>query len=372
MGLSAVALAIGSAVGWYANPDSNAFEREALSAWSRGDLLSAEQKARQALGRSAESVHARQLLARVARRDGTPLTEVALLAAESDAAPGAAAGCFRAAELAFRHEYAAVAEHYWHRALAANPEYIAALDRLMGLSATRLDSDAVCEMASRRAQVGPLPGGIIRLLVGSEGLDRDAAELEPVLRRFVERDRVDLRSRLGLARCLLVLAQPATALMILEQLEGGARPAEWDLVRASALLHLDRVDEARGLLPTPPPPDASATYWLLAGSLALNEGNADAACNALKHSVTLRPLNRTIRARLTEALRRAGRSSELERSSRAGQLLDEIEDIAKDPNTNWNQATVDRLIRLCEAVDADRYVELLRQFDGNHTSQPTP
>lgn len=357
--LSAAALLVGVGLRLATRPSVDELESLAVASWNRGEVTQAEQMARRALGRSANSAAGRAVLLQVAAHEGQPLLHVAALLSVPANAPDAASARFQAGEVALDAGYAAIAEHAWEEALRLEPGHQPAHSRLVTLAGMRLDREAIARRLRDRAAHCPLTAESMQLLVGAEFLNLQPAALEPTLRSFVEHDPTDAASAIGLCRCLLRLDRAAESRQILENVPpSSARQLLW----AHAALVDGDVEAARSALANGAPQSTSGDYWQVAGEVALASGDPAEAITAFARAVALRPLNREFRARYGFALRLGGALVENVEQAEALNHIQQVEETVTSPTVRWDATTVDKLLRHCEAVAATDIVEQLRQF----------
>lgn len=357
--VSVVAVAAGAGLRVATRPTVEHIEISAISAWNEGGVRQAELLARDALGRSEHAERAREVLMQVAQHDARPLLSVAALLSVPPDASHVAESRYRAGEIAYLNGFGAIAERACWECLEYEPLFAPAYDRLLGLAVIRLDAERVRELLHERAKRLPPSLKTIQLLFSAETLDRNAKTMEPKLRKFVYADPDDEASRVGLARCLNVIERSREACELLKQrpLSPVARVA-----LAQAKLAQGHIAEALDLLPENSPQRQAGEYWSTVGALALAENRVDDAVHALSRAVELRPLNRQIRARFCEALRKQGDQRRLAKEGPALRIVQELYTVTNNPSNEWDAEMLDALLARCEAIEATEYVERLQAF----------
>lgn len=350
-------LLLGIGLRYLTRPSTTTLCSWAVEEWNNGHVAEAERLARNALGRDQEADAARAVLIQVAAHDGQPLSHVAALMSVPKTSPEAMERYYEAGELALRAGYAAVAEGCWQRCLEISGEFLPAHDRLISLAGLRLDAAAVSRNIQSRAQVAPLTPESIRLLIGAESLNRSAGSMESTLRQFIAQDSRDLKSQLALARVLNELGRSMEAERLLQV--GGASPdTELELLRTRWLLH---GDSALRALPDSAALESNGDYWILKGLKFKSEGQFKEAVAVVKHATTLRPLNRQYRSQLCELLRLAGMVDENQRESGNLQILQNLEQVATNPATEWNTDLVRQVTIQSRQVGAEHTAALLEK-----------
>lgn len=367
--VSIVGVLVGAGMRLGLRPSIEDQERAAQEALRHGNLDVAEELARVVLGRSPEAQRAREVLVRAARMQGKTSMLVALYRDVPVAADGAARARFQAGEVAFQAGLARVAEESWEEALALEPGLVPAYDRLIALAGIRQDTEEVFRLLRLRSEHAPQTSQSIRLLLGAESLGRDSAGWQGTLRKFVEEDAFDIDSLVGLARRWIELGHPAEAVDVLP---GSMLNRDGAVVKAHAYLLMNDIDFASVSLGDYPREPVSGDLLFVESLIASAVGQNDVALDSLERATKLRPLSRTIRAQFCKVLRDVGDAERNARESALLTPLQEIEEIAKNPQRPLDVETVDLLIRHCEAVEAREVVEALREFRASlETGSPT-
>lgn len=349
---------VGMGLRYVTRPSTETLCAWAVDEWNNGHVAEAERLARNALGRDLEADAARAVLFQVAAHDGQPLSHVAALMSVPETSPEATKSYYEAGELALRAGYAAVAEDCWQRCLEISGEFLPAHDRLISLAGLRLDSAAVSQSIRARAQVAPLTPESIRLLIGAESLHRSAGSMESTLRQFVAQDSQDLKSQLALAKVLNELGRSLEAETLLQA--GGSSPdTELELLRTRWLRQGDVVLRE---LPDMAAVESNGDYWILKGMQLKSEGQYGDAVAALKRAVSLRPLNRQYRSQLCEFLRLAGKVDENQKESENLQILQNLEQVATNPATEWSADLLQQVAIQCRQVGDEHTAALLEGF----------
>ncbi|MEO2028869.1 MAG: hypothetical protein ABGZ23_23585 [Fuerstiella sp.] len=357
--LAVVFCAAGVGLRMAVRPSPEDLAEQAGIAWNDGDVGRAEDLARSALGRSPGIKLARDVLIQVAAHDGRPLLEVAVLLDTNVEFGSAAHSQFRAGEVAYAHNYAAVAERAWRQAIAADPRNGPAYDRLIGLASVRLHHEQLMRWVRTKAKNVGVDNQTIRVMVGSEALISDAASLKKTVERYVKTDVSDESSRIGLSRCLLAIgAIPEAKTLLTPYYDSAAMRTMLALVECRS----NNSEAAEKLLPDQPVADYAAEFWHAKGLIALALDVPGNSVPAFQKAVELRPLSREIRSDYCRALRLTDDEAENRRQSLALDGLQQIEAMATNPFSNWDSPFVSRLSELCEQVGADSHVLLLRDY----------
>ena len=187
--------------------------------------------------------------------------------------------------------------------------------------------------------------------------------VEEQLRWSLEADSEDMKTRVGLARALMILGRHSECLSLLEDSQEDAAA-----VTLRALVRLNRHElGADSILPEHPPADSPADFYQAHAVKHSLEGNAEAELASWRMAVRQSPLSSPLRAFFCDALRRQQKESELQLEATRLAQVRRIGEIASSKDAELNAATIALLTQLCHAVDADEAVELLTRV--RHSSR---
>lgn len=347
----------GIVAGFSLRASSGDLEIEATKAWNQGNASKSEHLARRILARNDQSDRAYEILNQVASHDGKPLMKVAILLTRADQTHQTYDRYIQAGDLALQHHYAAVAEDAWNRALRFDQKRKIARQRLISISALRLDSENLIELLFEQLNRFGFDAESLRLLLNCETLDRDAKELQEILQNYLDADPEDQTSRQGLARCYISLGEPEKAVQLWSDPPVSLSSK---IVYARALIESGQADSAVPLLDDDQEGQTSAEFQFVKGLLSLKLNNSSAAAEHLRRAVNQRPLNQEMRSYYTDALRMAGDVEENEKQSQLLKVNHLIFRLMNHPDTVVDKELVQSLKSHCVTLGADRYVQILK------------
>lgn len=317
-----------------------------------GDYDQAESFARSALGRSTSFKPARELMLAIAQARNEPRLRLAVLHDIPLDDPQFIPGRLAEAELALQLGLAGWASSAWKDVLQRQPNNLRAIDGMILLSSVRLDREALRGYLLDRLNIATPRLQDVRLLLSLESLKWDSEAVSQQIRRWLDADPSDIDSRLSLARHALDNGLADEAIELLDAAPKPLNSQGRALLAEAYVLKSDR-PQAEAILDRLPEQPSSGEYWNTIGQAALGGDDLPRARNALARAVSCRPLNREIRARFAECLRRSNDLSENQRQSAILDRLREISVVSQARDTAWKVETVLHLAELCELADAN-------------------
>ena len=356
LALALAVLCIGAGTRLVTRPSTSKLAEQGQLELARGNIGKAEHLGRVALGQSPRSWQARNLLSQVAEYRRDPMLQLAVLSGVHNDEPIALQARLLEAATALELGLAARAQRASEEALQLQPENLKALDKLIYIAGVRMDNEQLRQLLLRRLKLGgPEQRHVRNLLVIETMIDE---ELGSTLQRWLEADRSDEQSRLGLARWTVRQGRPGQALALYRD---DVQPSRSSVAACLAEAHLMRsdVDKAKSLLEDLPPDEQSSEYWRVLGTLQLELDEPRAAEQSLKRVVAQRPLSPAVRSRYLEALRRLGQETQNRQQANVSRLLDEIADQAVTLNEKSTNTELNCLASKCESVGARAEAEQL-------------
>jgi len=335
---------------------TEALEFQVTQMWNQGNVEESERLARRILGRNNDSQRAYEVLKQVASHDGKPLTKVAILMTRPGSSEQLYGRFIQAGDLALQYNYAKVAEDAWNQALKLDQNGVLAHNRLVSITALRLDSEKLIELLFDKMSRDGSDTESLRLLLNCETLDRDAEELARILQNYLHADTTDEESRKGLARCYISLGRAEDAIQLWSDVPVSVSSR---MIYARALAESGEIDSASRLIEGDQEDQNSAELQFLRGLIALQSREYSEAIKNLRRAVIQRPLNQEMRAYFTDALRQAGEIEENQKQSDLMKVRHQIFRIANNPDTVFDKELIQTLKHHCTALGAERYVQIL-------------
>lgn len=360
---SVAAIGIGAALQAWTRPSVEDLEVEATIAWNKGDEETAEHLARAILARDPQSQHAQEVMQQLAFHTPRPALVIALEAlrtSESDVVSRS----LRIGDAAMSQNMLRVAESFWQEGLKSDPSHEGLRARLITLAGIRLDPQGMLHQLLEVPKDVALNEQQVLLCLSGFAIDTHGVlPVEEQLRWSLEADSEDMKTRVGLARALMILGRHSECLSLLEDSHEDAAA-----VTLRALVRLNRHElVADSILPEHPPADSAADFYQAHAVKHSLEGNAEAELASWRMAVRQSPLSSPLRAFFCDALRRQQKESELQLEATRLAQVRRIGEIASSKDAELNAATIALLTQLCHAVDADEAVELLTRV--RHSSR---
>ncbi|MEW4567231.1 tetratricopeptide repeat protein [Tautonia sp. JC769] len=247
-----------------------------------------------------------------------------------------------AGQLELRRDRLRIAEEYFLRAIERDPNLTQAYRELIFIYGFRSQSEAIEEIFTQLARLGPLSPKEAFVWSLIRGVQWTPEEIVETLSRAVQADPDDTRSRIALADALLELTRFEEAETVLAPL---------DLSDPDSRAALGRLALERGDVPTlrtllAEAPRDHPGIALLRGKLALQTRDLDAAVASYRAALELRPNDRDALSGLAQALNQSGKRDEA--TAVTGQLT----------QVNRLNNLLNTLPTYDGSPDADRYVEL--------------
>ena len=330
-------------------------ETQATLAWNAGDTDAAEILARRALVRDPQSQRAQEVLQQLTLHSPQPALVVALEVLRTDE-QSPVDQALRNGETALGQDLLRVAEAFWEEGLERDPNQAVLRARLVTLAGIRLDPQTMLTQLLEMPDKEDLHSNLVLLCLSGFAVDTHGAfPTEVQLRWSLEADSRDVKTRLALARALMLLGRHQECRQILEVIPDNESAA----TLMAVLCSINGQPEAAEFLPAQPPRGYEADYFRAAALIRARNGDEDGAISAWRNAVLAKPLSSSLRAQFCDALRNSGNTTELRREAAALDQVREIAEVASSEDTVLTPGTLNRLQALCEAVGADDATRLL-------------
>ncbi|MEZ6121997.1 MAG: hypothetical protein R3C49_02335 [Planctomycetaceae bacterium] len=353
---------LGLAVFFSQRPNVEDLTYEASIAWNSGDLDRAEQLSRRLLARAPDSVRGREILRN--RSMATNRPELALAVAEMDFPNNSPAPdrYIRLSGIAMSRGLFRIADEYLADGLHHFPDHQRLQQQFVALSGLRLDPEEMLRRLLAWAKSGrPAPEFVIMYL-GLSSLDsRAASSSEEWLRQAVEADASDIDSRLGLARCLMLMGKLEQCCKLLDASTFSERAA---VLHAVAFALRGEIAAAKDCIPTSVPTRFQAEYRYALGLIAIHEERWEEAARELGSAVELKPLSTSYRARYCESLRRLKRDDEHLREVKKLETLIQLVKRSHQLQRHPDMSQLSELRQLCEQLGDSPAVTIISAIEN--------
>lgn len=355
---SILAVLFGYGLQWLWRPTVQEVELQATQAWNAGDIETAEQRARQALGRSSDASRAREILTQLAVSLDRPALHMALTET-AGGGDSSTSSLVAVGDVALSYHLLRLAEEYWTAALREGSlsQKDQAHRQLTVAAGIRLDADAMQQRLLDWSELSTPSLRLVFLYLGAASVDaRDAAAGLEALQFCLAADAQDLQSRYAIARSLILLGRYNECADILKGLYDDQKA---NVLRAMAFATEGDFQQAASVLPDPFPDQFAPEGWYTRGLIATGQQRWQEAAVSFETAVQLRPLSRMFRSRLCDSLRRIGNSRAEEAQVRQLKTIQSIVDSAGDPTIASNPERLNQLKENCRFVGADQAVRLI-------------
>ncbi len=355
--LSLLFLVAGFSLQTYNRPPVEDLEYEASVAWNETNLASAEQFARQALGRNPNSDRAKEILSKLAEPLRRPEIELALAIGNQNRETLNETQLAQAGRIALSGSLFRVADQLFSEGVHRNPQSALLQRQYASLPGLQLDAEEMQTRLIQWSKVGTPPKDLVVMFLGLASIDsRGASSAEEWLRASLAADSNDIESRLGLARCFLAMGRYQECIQLLESHCHHPRVAT---LQAVAHATEKNVKSALQRLPETEPVSLRAEFWYAKGLIFVEQEKWEDAEVSFRNAVHERPLNKSYRSRYCEILRRLNNTEEETRQ--AIQLEKVIRIVQASLNTEQvsNNEELLSLAEMCRETGADDVAELV-------------
>ncbi|MBI1347178.1 tetratricopeptide repeat protein [bacterium] len=358
--LAAACFALGYGLQRCQRPDVEDLELAATVAWNEQNLAVAEQRAREAFGRTPEATRAREVLFRVGDVLQRPEIPLAILLNEYERHPSERS-LIELGRLAMASQWFRLADEYFATGVRQYPKSATLQRQWVALSGLRLDAEEMQRRLSQWAEHGRPTSDMVVMSLGLWSIDtRGATPSESWLRSALEADASDGDSRLGLARTYLAMGRYAECIVLLAD---HADDPQMAVLLARAHATLKDKTAAVEYLPSQEPTALKADYWFTRGLIAIEDSDWAAAEMALAKAVQIRPLDQAFRSRYCAVLRR-NHPALLEREVSRFDTVVRIAHLSKLPGLATQRESLLELEQMCRSVGADEAAALLSKSVG--------
>lgn len=355
--LLAVCFGIGLALHRVRRSDVEDLTFRATVAWNEGHLDAAEDLARTALGRHADSVRAREVLLQLSQAERRPEIPLALALDQYAAGSAHERTLAELGRISLSCNLFRLADEYFTEGVRRFPKNAALQRQYAALSGLQLDAEEMQRRLTQWAQHGTPTPDLVIMSLGLWSIDSRGVEpSETWLRAAVEADASDFASRLGLARCLLAMGRYRDCVEILKP---HSKHPQAGLMLAVAYATTKDMPAAAALIPSVEPDRMRAEYWFTKGLLALEQRDFPAAEASLEIAVSKQPLNKSYRSRYCDVLRRQHRTDELQRHVKELEIVVRIVQRSMQAGVSEEADSLVHLAELCSSVGADEVAFLI-------------
>ena len=360
--LSLVCVCIGFAIQNRQWRSAEELEVNATHAWNQGDVEGAERIARRALARSSEAKRAREILRALAVPTGRPMLQLATVTEDLPASLTQRQQLIDAGRTALSWNLLRVADAYFERGVQLYPQDNSLQQQYVSISGLQLDAARMQRRLLQWAEFATPSPKLVIMLLGLSSIDsRAAATAEEWLRLGVAADSTDIRSRLGLGRCLITMGRFQECVQLLEPVSTDAAAC---ILLSVAHASAGRPEVAARLIPSSEPLEFQAEYWHVKGLIAIDASDLPTAEAAFAKSVQHSPLNKSYRSRHCEILRRLNRLVQEQTQLQHLKTVIQIVQASSSANQSNRVTELQELRLMCSDVGAKVAAELIRKVIG--------
>ena len=341
----------------FRRPAVEELEYQASVAWNETKLTEAEQLARQALGRNENSSRAKEILSNLAGPLQRPEIELALVIGNQDLSTLTEPQFAEAGRIALYGNLFRVADRLFAHGIEKYPGNYSLQRQYASLPGLQLNAEEMQKRLMQWSQRGTLPQDLVVTFLGLAAIDsRGAATAEDWLKASLSADSNDVESRLGLARCFLAMGRYRECIQLLDEhchdphvaiLQAVAYATERDLAAASRLL------------PDAEPTTMRAEFWYAKGLISVEQENWADAEREFLNAVRDRPLNKLLRSRYCEILRRLKKTEEEMVQAEKLEKVIRIVQVSMNTQQISDRSSLISLAEMCSQVDADDVAQLV-------------
>jgi len=346
----------------FRRPTVEELEYQASVAWNAKNLAEAEQLARQALGRSGNSMRAQEILTKLAGPLQRPEIELALVIGSKDLSKLIEPQFAEAGRVALYGNLFRVADQLFAQGIEKYPGSYSLQRQYASLPGLQLNAEEMQKRLMQWSQRGTLPKDLVVTFLGLASIDsRGASTAEDWLRASLSADSNDVESRLGLARCFLAMGRYRECIQLLDEHCNNPRVA---ILQAVAYATERNVAAASRLLPDTELTSMRSEFWHAKGLICVEQENWNDAERAFLNAVHDRPLNKSLRSRYCEILRRLKKTEE--ETIQVEKLEKVIRIVQASMNTQQisDRSSLISLAEMCSEVDADDVAQLVTAVAG--------